>query len=40
MHERNYFSAQALHFQSLDTDTDQDFFPPAVPYLQHDYTYD
>ena len=40
MHDRNYFSAQALHFQSLDTDTDQDFFPTAVPYLQHDYTFD
>jgi LPS-assembly protein len=40
MHDRNYFSAQALHFQSLDTDTDQDFFPTAVPYVQHEYTFD
>jgi LPS-assembly protein len=40
MRDRNYFSAQALHFQSLDTDMDQNFFPTAVPYVQHDYTFD
>ena len=38
LRDRNYFSAQALHFQSLDRDDDQDFFPTAIPYIQHSYT--
>lgn len=40
LNDRNYFSAQALHFQSLDDDDDQDYFPTALPYIQHDYTFD
>lgn len=40
LHDRNYFSAQAIHFQSLDPDDDEDFFPTAVPYIQHSYTFD
>jgi len=40
LHDRNYFSAQALHFQSLDPDDNEDIFPTAVPYIQHSYTFD
>lgn len=40
LNDRNYFSAQALHFQSLDDDDNQDYFPSALPYIQHDYTFD
>ncbi|MGE0005207.1 MAG: LPS-assembly protein LptD [Parvibaculaceae bacterium] len=37
---RNYFSAQALNFEPLDDDDEEDFFPTAVPYIQHSYTFD
>jgi LPS-assembly protein len=40
MSGRNYFSAQALHFQSLNEDEAQRFYPTAVPYIQHSYTLD
>lgn len=40
LNDRNYFSAQALHFQSLDSDDDDDTFPTALPYIQHSYTLD
>jgi LPS-assembly protein len=38
--DRNYFSAQALNFQSLDPDEKDGFFPTSVPYIQHSYTFD
>ncbi len=37
---RNYFSAQALNFEPLDPDEVDDFYPYAVPYIQHSYTFD
>lgn len=40
INDRNYFSAQALYFQSLDDDDDQDTFPTALPYIEHSYTLD
>jgi LPS-assembly protein len=40
LRDRNYFSAQAINFQPLDTDEEEDFFPTAVPYVQHSYTFD
>jgi LPS-assembly protein len=38
--DRNYFLAQALNFQPLDEDEDEDFYPTAVPYVQHSYIFD
>ncbi len=40
LNDRNYFSAQTLDFQPLDDNDDADFFPTAVPYIQHSYTFD
>ncbi|QIG50692.1 LPS-assembly protein LptD [Nordella sp. HKS 07] len=40
INDRNYFSAQALHFQTLDSDDNQDIFPTALPYIEHSYTFD
>ena len=37
---RNYFSAQALNYQTLLTAEDQDKIPSALPYLQASYTFD
>ncbi len=37
---RNYFSAQALHFQTLLVDEDQDLMPTALPYVRADYLFD
>jgi LPS-assembly protein len=38
--DRNYFSAQALNFYPLDEDEEEDFYPYAVPYIQHSYMFD
>jgi LPS-assembly protein len=40
MHDRNYFSAEALHFQTLLVAENQDVLPDAVPYVRHSYTFD
>ena len=40
LHDRNYFSAQLMNFQTLLTVEDQDYFPYAVPYVQNSYTLD
>lgn len=40
LRDRNYFSAQALNFYPLDEDEEEDFYPYAVPYIQHSYTFD
>jgi LPS-assembly protein len=37
---RNYFSAQAINFYPLDDDEEEDFYPTAIPYIQHSYTFD
>lgn len=39
--DRNYFSAQALHFQALDNNNDdQATYPDALPYINSEYTFD
>lgn len=38
--DRNYFSAQAIHFRSLVPEVDQDQIPYALPYIQQSYTFD
>ncbi|WP_162914293.1 LPS-assembly protein LptD [Taklimakanibacter lacteus] len=40
LYDRNYFSAQVIHFQSLDPEDHEEYFPTAVPYIQHSYTLD
>jgi LPS-assembly protein len=40
LHDRNYFSAQALHFRTLLVEEDQDELPYALPYVQYSYTFD
>jgi LPS-assembly protein len=40
MRDRNYFSAQGLNFYPLDPEEREDYYPYAVPYLQHSYTFD
>lgn len=40
MDDRNYFSAQALHFRTLSLVEDQDTFPTALPYINSEYTFD
>jgi LPS-assembly protein len=40
IHDRNYFSAQGLNFYPLDPEQHEDFYPYAVPYIQHNYTLD
>jgi LPS-assembly protein len=40
IHDRNYFSAQALYFQTLMPGQDQDLFPYALPYIRHSITLD
>ncbi len=37
---RNFFAAQALHFQTLLVDEDQDLMPTALPYVRADYLFD
>ncbi len=38
--DRDYFSAQTLHFRSLTDHEDQDFIPTALPYVNSEYTLD
>ncbi len=38
--DRNYFSAQALHFKTLDVDEFQSNIPTALPYVNSEYTFD
>lgn len=38
--DRNYFSAQALHFKALNTNEIQDNIPTALPYVNSEYTFD
>jgi LPS-assembly protein len=40
IHDRNYFSAQALQFQTLLVDEDNDQLPYVLPYVRHSYTLD
>jgi LPS-assembly protein len=40
IHDRNFFSAQALNYYPLDPQEHEDFYPYAVPYIQHSYTLD
>ena len=40
MDDRNYFSAQALHFRTLSLVEDQSTFPTALPYINSEYTFD
>jgi LPS-assembly protein len=40
IHDRNYFSAEALYFQTLMPEEDQDLFPYALPYVRHSVTLD
>ena len=35
IHDRDYFSAQALYFQSLMPGIDQDLYPYSLPYVRH-----
>ncbi len=39
MADRNYFSAQALHYRSLSLDEDQGTLPTALPYINSEYTF-
>jgi LPS-assembly protein len=38
--DRNYFSAQALHFKALNSNEIQDNIPTALPYINSEYTFD
>lgn len=38
--DRNYFSAQALHFRPLNDEEDNGTFPYVLPYMNHSYTLD
>jgi LPS-assembly protein len=40
MDDRNYFSAEALHFRTLSVEEDQDDFPLVLPYINSEYTLD
>ena len=40
LRDRNYFSAQMLHFRPLNSDEDNDHFPYALPYVRNSYTLD
>ncbi|MGE3875845.1 MAG: LPS-assembly protein LptD [Parvibaculaceae bacterium] len=40
LRDRNYFSAQTLNFYPLDPEEHEGYFPYAVPYIQHSYTFD
>ena len=40
MDDRNYFSAQALHFRTLSLVEDQSTIPTALPYINSEYTFD
>ena len=40
MEDRNYFSAQALHFRTLSLVEDQSTIPTALPYINSEYTFD
>jgi LPS-assembly protein len=37
--DRNFFRARAMHFRNLIVD-DEDHSPLALPYIEHDYTFD
>lgn len=39
MADRNYFSAQALHYRSLSLEEDQGTLPTALPYINSEYTF-
>ena len=39
MEDRNYFSAQALHFRTLSLVEDQSTIPTALPYINSEYTF-
>lgn len=39
MEDRNYFSAQAIYFQTLLTDENQDTVPYALPYVRSNYVF-
>jgi LPS-assembly protein len=39
IHDRNYFSAEALQFQTLLVDEDNDQLPYVLPYVRHSYTF-
>ncbi|MGI9512510.1 MAG: LPS-assembly protein LptD [Anderseniella sp.] len=40
IHDRNYATIRAYHFQGLLQDDNQATFPTAAPYFRHDYTFD
>ena len=40
MADRNYFSAQAIYFQTLLTEESQDAIPYALPYVRSNYVFD
>jgi LPS-assembly protein len=40
IHDRNYFSAEALYFQTFMPEEDQNLFPYALPYVRHSVTLD
>ena len=40
VNDRNYFSAQALHYRTLTEGLDQSVLPYALPYVEHSYTFD
>jgi LPS-assembly protein len=40
MADRNYFSAQAIHFQTFDSAENQHYYPDALPYVNSEYTFD
>ena len=40
MEDRNYFSAQALHFRTLSLVEEQSTIPVALPYISSEYTFD
>ncbi|CAN5531848.1 LPS-assembly protein LptD [soil metagenome] len=40
LHDRNYFSAQALHFRPLNDEENNDEFPYVLPYVRNSYTFD
>ncbi len=37
--DRNYFSAKALYFQTLELSEDQNHYPYALPYVNSEYTF-
>ncbi len=39
IHDRNYFTARAYHFQGLLTTDDSSTFPVMAPYIRHSYVF-